>query len=147
MIFKSYNNPAGLGSVRNTTKDVKKYDPTITKEDVKKLMRSQDFGQRKKARGMNSFIANAPKEEYQMDLFFFPEAPRNKQTALLMVDIFAKFTQITMAATKQPSDVLAGIMETIKKMGVNPKPFTQTERALGPQTSCKSGWKTRASDY
>ena len=56
-----------------------------------------------------------------MDLFFFPKAPSNKQTALLMVGIFTRFTQITMVATKQPPDVLAGIMETIKKMGGKPK--------------------------
>jgi len=120
-IRKVYYDPAGFGSIKNTLKDARKHDQTITEEDVKKWFKKQDFGQRKKARGMNSFVANAPKEEYQMDLFFFPEAPAKKQTALIMVDIFTKFTQIVLVASKQPPDILAGIMECMKKMGGKPK--------------------------
>ena len=72
---------------------------------------------------MNSFIADAPREEYQMDLFFFadqPVAPQLKN-ALLMVDIFSKYTQVVPCRSKQVPDVLNAIKECLDKMGGKPK--------------------------
>ena len=74
-------------------------------------------------RGMNSFIADAPREEYQIDLFFFadqPVAPQLKN-ALLMVDIFSKYTQVVPCRSKQVPDVLNAIKECLNKMGGKPK--------------------------
>ena len=48
IIAKTYLDPAGFGSIKNTLKDAKKYDPTITEGDVKRWFSKQDFGQRKK---------------------------------------------------------------------------------------------------
>ena len=92
IIEKIYYDPAGYGSVNETLKDAKKYDKSITYEDVKKWKASQTFGQKAKPRGMNSFIADAPREEYQMDLLFFADEPGAVKNALLMVDILSKHT-------------------------------------------------------
>ena len=100
-----------------------KYDNSITYEDIKKWKSSQDFGQKAKMRGMNSFIANEPREEYQMDLLFFadqPVAPQLK-SALLMVDIFSKYTQVVPCRSKQIPDVLIAIKGCLVKMGGKPK--------------------------
>ncbi len=70
IIEKVYYDPAGFGSISETLKDAKKYDESITYDDVKKWKASQAFGQKKQMKGMNSFIADAPHEEYQMDLLF-----------------------------------------------------------------------------
>ena len=75
IIEKVYYDPCGFGSITATLKDAKKYDKSITYDDVKKWKYSQDFGQKAKMRGMNSFIADAPHDEYQMDLFFFAHQP------------------------------------------------------------------------
>eukprot|EP00972_Heterocapsa_arctica_P110051 16205149-Heterocapsa_arctica.AAC.1 len=56
-----------------------------------------------------------------MDLLFFPEETVNKRTALLMVDIFTKFTQVVLVASKQVPDVAAGVMEAMRLMGGKPK--------------------------
>ena len=123
IIEKVYYDPGGFGSIASTLKDAKKYDKSITYDDVKKWKYSQDFGQKAKMRGMNSFIADAPREEYQMDLFFFadqPVAPQLKN-ALLMVDIFSKYTQVVPCRSKQVPDVLNAIKECLDKMGGKPK--------------------------
>eukprot|EP00973_Karenia_brevis_P075368 10471040-Karenia_brevis.AAC.1 len=73
-------------------------------------------------RGSNSFIADAPKDEYQMDLLFFADQPVSNEdkNALLMVDIFSKYTQVVKVKSKQIPDVLEGIKECIAKMGGKP---------------------------
>ena len=123
IIEKVYFDPAGFGSISETLKDAKKYDKSITYEDVKKWKASQAFSQKSKMRGMNSFIADAPKEEYQMDLLFFADqpVPNKDKNALLMVDIFSKYTEVVRIKSKQIPDVLKGIKECIAKMGGKPK--------------------------
>ena len=81
------------------------------------------FWTKNKNRGMNYFIAEAPREEYQMDLFFFadqPVAPQLKN-AMLMVDIFSKYTQVLPCRSKQIPDVLNAIKDCLDKMGGKPK--------------------------
>ena len=121
IIEKIYYDPAGFGSISETLKDAKKYDKSITYEDVKKWKASQSFGQKKPMKGMNSFIADAPHEEYQMDLLFFADEPGAVKKALLMVDIFSKYTQICPVKTKQIPDVLIAIKECLVKMKGKPK--------------------------
>ena len=123
IIEKVYFDPAGFGSISEILKDAKKYDKSITYEDVKKWKASQAFSQKSKMRGMNSFIADAPKEEYQMDLLFFADqpVPNKDKNALLMVDIFSKYTEVVRIKSKQIPDVLKGIKECIAKMGGKPK--------------------------
>ena len=121
IIEKVYYDPAGFGSISETLKDAKKYDKSITYEDVKKWKASQTFGQKDKPRGMNSFIADEPHEEYQMDLLFFADEPGAVKNALLMVDIFSKYTQICPVKTKQIPDVLIAMKECLIKMKGKPK--------------------------
>ena len=121
IIEKVYYDPAGFGSISETLKDAKKYDKSITYEDVKKWKASQAFGQKARPRGMNSFIAHEPLEEYQMDLLFFADEPTAVKNAILMVDIFSKYTQIYPIKTKSIPDVLVGIKECLVKMKGKPK--------------------------
>ena len=120
IIAKVYLDPAGFGSINETLKDAKKYDKTITYDDVKRWKSKQAFGQKAKARGQNSFIADMPRDEYQMDLLFFSDEPVPIKTALLMVDIFSKYTQVVPAKSKQIPDVLNAIKECITNMGGKP---------------------------
>ena len=130
-----YFGPDGFGSLKQITKDAKTKDDTITYEDVRDWKSKQSFGQKTKPRGSNSFIAQEPYQEYQCDLFFFPkprssEIQRTRATwrgeqrlwskttnALLIVDIFTKFTQVVPLKSKQIPDVLAGLQECLKLMG------------------------------
>ena len=104
-------------------REAKKYEPSVTAGDFKEWKAKQDVGQKAKMRGMNSFIADKPREEYQMDLFFMSDQDLERQftIALLMVDIFTKWTQVVQVPSKQWPDVLAGIKELIPMMGGKPK--------------------------
>ena len=135
IIEKVYFGPDGFGSLKEVLKDAKKLDDIITCDDVKEWKSKQTFGQKAKPRGSNSFIAQEPYQEYQCDLFFFPkprssEIQRTRATwrgeqrlwskttnALLIVDIFTKFTQVVPLKSKQIPDVLAGLQECLKLMG------------------------------
>ena len=68
-IKRIYTDPAGFGSIKNTLKDVRKVDPTITEAEVKEWIEN-NTERKKNLSGYNRFIANEPKQEYQVDLFF-----------------------------------------------------------------------------
>ena len=112
-----------------TFKDAAKYNKDITYEDVKAWKASQDFGQKAKMRGMNSFVASKPKEEYQVDLFFMADQPVDNKlkNGLLMVDIFTKYTQVVLLKSKQIPDVLDAIKRCLVKMGGKPETFYMDE--------------------
>ena len=122
-IERAWNDDAGFGSVRDTVKEAKKYDPSVTVGDFKEWKAKQDVGQKAKMRGQNSFVADKPKEEYQMDLFFMADQDLERQftIALLMVDIFTKWTQVVQVPSKEWPAVLVGIKKLIPIMGGKPK--------------------------
>ena len=120
IISKVYFNPAGYGSINETLKDAKKYDSTITYEEVKKW-KDKHTERKTNLRGQNSFIAHHPADEYQMDLMFFTDLKDPEFAgALLMVDIFTKYTVVIPVKSKQIPDVEKAIEEGIKKMGKKP---------------------------
>ena len=77
IIEKIYYDLAGYGSIQNTLKEARKYDNTITYADVKQWKDKQALGQKRQLRGTNSFIAEEPLEEFQMDLMFFQRCGEN----------------------------------------------------------------------
>ena len=139
IIEKVYYGPDGFGSIKEILKDAKKFDDTITYEDVREWKSKQDVFQKQKPRGSNSFIADEPHEEYQCDLFFWPkprssELQRTRATwrgekrnwtsspnALLMVDIFTKFTQVVPVKSKHDYDIIPAMKECFKLMRKLPK--------------------------
>ena len=129
IIEKIYYDLAGYGSIQNTLKEARKYDNTITYDDVKNWKAKQPFGQKRQIRGTNSFIAKQPLEEFQMDLMFFSDVDKNS-VALLMVDIFTKFTHIVEIKSKQPADVLDGIKKCFEKMGIPRSIYCDVEGAF-----------------
>jgi hypothetical protein len=134
-----YFGPDGFGSLKQITKDAQTKDDTITYEDVREWKSKQSFGQKAKPHGSNSFIASEPYQEYQCDLFFWPkprssELQRTRATwrgeakiwskytnALIMVDIFTKFTQVVPIDSKSINDVIAGMKQCLKLMRHPPK--------------------------
>jgi len=61
IISKVYYDTAGYGSVANTLADAKKYDSTITYDDVKKW-KDRNTGRKPNLRGFNSYVVNKPYE-------------------------------------------------------------------------------------
>ena len=113
IIAKVFYDEAGYGSIAATLADAKKYDETITYNDVKKW-KERNTERKTNLRGYNSFIVDKPFEEFQMDLAFFYDL--NKETndktnlgILIMVDIFTKYAAAVLIKTNTIPDILEDI--------------------------------------
>lgn len=108
------------GSIRETYNDAHKKDASITYQDVKNWF-DNSFTRKTNLRGFNSYIADYPHQEYQMDLFFINDLENQEyKTGLIMIDIFTKFISVVPLKTKSADDVLDGIKKAITNMGKPP---------------------------
>lgn len=92
-------------------------------DDINKFFR-ENVEQKRKPRGQNSFIADHAFFEFQLDLFFISNNDLENQkfrVGLVLIDIFSKYATVIPINSKQPADVLAGLMEGIQKMGGKPE--------------------------
>ena len=129
IISDVYFGRSGFGSIANTFKDAKAKDKSITMADVKAWY-DKNIDRKRPMSGFNSFIAPYAYYEYQIDLFFITKKDLDNQKfriGLVMIDIFSKFALVIPIKSKQPPDLLAGIMEGINKMGKKPKMFYSDE--------------------
>ena len=120
-ISKAFYDPGGYGSINETLKDAKTYNPDVKYDDVKKW-KEKNLPLKKNLRGFNSYIASAPYDEFQIDLMFFSDLDDQKyRNALLMVDIFSKFVSVIPMNSKNEGDVLAALIEGFNEMKGTPK--------------------------
>ena len=129
IISDIYFDRSGFGSIANTFKDAKAEDKSITMADVKAWY-DKNIDRKRPMSGFNSFIAPYAYYEYQIDLSFITKHDLDNQKfriGLVMIDIFSKFALVIPIKSKQPPDLLAGIMEGINKMGKKPKMFYSDE--------------------
>ena len=123
IISDIYFDRSGFGSIATTFKDAKAKDKSITLADVKAWF-EKNLDRKRPMSGFNSFIAPYAYYEYQIDLFFITNNDLKNQKfriGLVMIDIFSKFAVVVPIKSKQPPDLLAGIMEGINKMGKKPE--------------------------
>ena len=78
---------------------------------------SENFNRKTQLRGNNSYVANYPYFEYQLDLFFINEPDQEYSIGLLMIDIFSKFMTVIPVKTKQADDILDAIKKGFSIMG------------------------------
>ena len=124
VIHDVYYDRAGFGSLKKTLDEARKKDPSIRMEDVKQFF-SKNVEERRRPRGQNSFVAPHSFYEFQLDLFFISKNDLENQQkfriGLVLIDIFSKYATVIPIKTKQPPDVLAGLIEGLQKMGKKPK--------------------------
>ena len=107
------------GSIEDTYNDVRNKDPPIKYDDVRRWLEKHHI-RKTNLRDYNSFIADHPKQEYQIDLFFMNEDEQYK-VGLLIIDIFSKFIDVEPLKTKQPDDVLQGLKDGFHNMQGKPE--------------------------
>jgi hypothetical protein len=109
--------------MQDTYKQARSKDKTITMSDIKSWY-NRNLINKTNLAGYNSFQVDGPRIEYQIDLALFldlkGEEDRKYPYVLFIIDIFDKFCSAIPIKTKQPPDVLAGIIEGIHKLGGNP---------------------------
>ena len=84
-----YDQRHGFGSVQHTLARARLKDPSITRAQVKAFLDNQEVKQRRKPLQVNSFVADLPRQEFQVDLadFGFESRPRY---CFVAIDIFSK---------------------------------------------------------
>jgi hypothetical protein len=70
IIKNIYFDRSGFGSIITTYKDAKKKEPSINLNDVKEWFK-KNVEQKRKQRGMNSFVAPYNNYTYQIDVFLW----------------------------------------------------------------------------
>ena len=127
-----YFDRSGFSSKSTTLKDAKKKDACIPMDDINKFFR-ENMEQKRKPRGQNSFIPEHSFFEFQLDLFFISNNDLENQKfriGLTLLDIFSKYAVVIPIKSKQPADVLAGLMEGMQKMDGKPKMIYSGEGSL-----------------
>ena len=115
-----YDKDTGFGSITETYKDAKQILDTITLNDVREFMKKQQTQQLKAYRGFNSYVANKPLEEIQVDLADFTAsgALNNGYRYLFVaVDIFTKFCHAVPIKDKFPPESIRAMKEVLNVIG------------------------------
>ena len=135
IINKIYFDKAGFGSKKQTLKDAREKDKSITMADIDKFF-NQNVEQKKQIRGRNTFIAPAPYYEFQMDLFFINDLKNQKfKVGVIMIDVFSRFMVVVPIKSKDEDNIAAGMIEALNKMGGEPQIlFTDDEGALNTKS-------------
>ena len=148
LINDVYYDVTGYGSIAQTVKQVNAYIKknglniqNITAEDVK-AWKQGNLAPKTKPGGYNSFIPDSVELEVQIDLFYMADitdvedkektlealqeaddAPRlrGKVNALLMVEIFSKYTWVVEIADKGATTMIHALSECFKEMPMHPK--------------------------
>ena len=106
-----YHPRTGFGSVEATHKAVKAKDATITRAEVRSFIAKQEIRQRRKPLKVNSYVADLPRQEFQVDLADFGE-PAKPRYGFVAVDIFTKKGACIPIADKN-AETTAAAMETV----------------------------------
>ena len=121
MIKNIYYDKAGYGSIQNTYKEAKRKEQSITLNYVKEWFKN-NIEQKKQLRGRKSFIAAYPYYEFQLDVFFINDIPNEQfKVGMVLIDIFTRYSTVIPIKSKQPPDILAGVMEGLQKMKGTPE--------------------------
>ena len=116
-----YDSDSGFGSITATYRDANKILNTITYNDVKDFLERQKSRQTKGYRGFNSYVANEPLQEIQIDIADFTASGalnNGFRYLFVAVDIFTKFCHAVPIKDKQPPESIRAMKEILKVIGV-----------------------------
>ena len=128
-----YDSENGFGSINDTYQQAKKILNSITYKDVKEFLERQKSRQFKAYRGFNSYIADAPLEELQLDLADFTEASAVNdgfRFCMVAIDIFTKVATAIPIKTKQKHDCADALKIVLKNLGIPKTVFHDNERGV-----------------
>ena len=121
VLRKVYYNEDGFGSINDTYKQAKKQLDTITIEDTKQWLEKQKGRQTKAYKGFNSYVADEPLEEIQIDLADFTKNAADNdgyRYCLVAVDVFTKILWGVPIKNKKPDECVRAFKEVLDKIGI-----------------------------
>jgi len=111
-----YNPRTGFGSVEQTLKAARQISPQITREHVRNFLAKQEIRQRKKPAKVNSYVAQLPRQEFQVDLLDMGERA-NPRYGFVAIDIFSKKGACFPIHTKVANETAAALRKTFDELG------------------------------
>ena len=128
-----YYDDDGFDNVKTTYEKSKKVLSSITLDDVKTFLSKQTIRQKKDYRGFNSYVAENPLHELQVDLADFTKSAEENngfRYLLVGIDVFSKKVHAVPIHTKQIPDVIGGFTEILDKIGIPEQIFADSEGAF-----------------
>ena len=111
-----YDRAKGFGSIADTYREARGLDPRITLADVRAFLAKQEIRQRHKPAKYNSFVADLPREEIQVDLADFGERATPRY-CFVAIDIFTKEAAAFPLANKTPALTAEALEKTFSDLG------------------------------
>jgi hypothetical protein len=111
-----YHPRTGFGSVEQTLKHAKIRDPGIKRQHVRDFIAKQEIRQRRKPLRVNSFVANFPRQEFQVDLMDMGEQVTPRY-GFVAVDIFPKKGACFPIPNKFATDTAEALRKTFAELG------------------------------
>lgn len=114
-----YDSRSGFGSVEQTYKSAKALDASITRTDVKDFIKNQEIRQGKKPakNKVNSFVAEFPRQEFQIDLLDMGKDTKPFRYGFTCVDIFTKKGACIPIRAKTPEICAKAMKEVFSELG------------------------------
>ena len=112
-----YNADTGFGSAKKTLQQARAIDPSITEEDVRRFLAKQKVKQdltRKRREG--SYVASAPREEFQADLADFGERA-SPRYGLACIDVFSRLAMMIPLPEKSSVAIRNALDKVWPEMG------------------------------
>ena len=109
-----YDERQGFGSIEHTLKRAREKDATITRADVKEFLDKQEVKQQRKPTQVNSFVADLPRQEFQVDLADFGLHARPRY-CFVAIDIFSK--KLFALPLRAKSDAADAVQPMFKALG------------------------------
>ena len=111
-----YHPRTGFGSVEQTLKQARAKDAGITRQHVRDFIAKQEIRQRRKPLKVNSFVANFPRQEFQVDLLDMGERA-SPRYGFVAVDVFSKKGACFPIRNKFASDTAEALRKTFGELG------------------------------
>ena len=130
-ISEVYYDQTGFGSMANTYQDVKKKYSEITLKQVKEwYAKNAEYNVR--SVGYNSFIASAPLQEFQVDLFNMKSKKEGDvyRMAMAGIDIFTKKAMAVAIPNKTKESLLEALKKIVAEFGKPKVLMTDEEGGL-----------------
>ena len=121
-----YDMESGFLPAYKLYKKAKVERPTITLKEVQDWLKKQESKQKKGYKFYNSFVNNAPLEEFQLDIADMQFLKGSKKYMLVCIDVFSKYGYAIPLATKTAEECGNAFEIMLNKMGIPKDIYTQT---------------------
>ncbi len=114
-----YDKRNGFGGLEDTYRQVQELDKRITRAQVKTFLENQEVRQGKKPskNKLNSFIADFPRQQFQVDLMDMGRWVKPFRYGFICIDIFSKRAECVPIRTKEPAITAQALQEIFQDMG------------------------------